>query len=128
MVPLSRSRHSPCCPSAAVPCGEVALTGPGARCPRGCGCDGGHGAHPRDIRCAGTSPAKWEGQHSNCSVAYVAKLKMCRVGYLRMRSQALARAAQGGVSPALVMLRNLGDVALEDMISGHGGGVLGLDW
>ena len=27
MVPLSRSRHSPCCPSAAVPCGEVALTG-----------------------------------------------------------------------------------------------------
>lgn len=45
-----------------------------------------------------------------------------------MRSQALARAAQGEVSPALVMLKNLGDVALEDMISGHGGGVLGLDW
>ena len=31
-------------------------------------------------------------------------------------------------SPSLVVFRNCGDVALRDVVSGHGGDGLGLDW
>ena len=32
------------------------------------------------------------------------------------------------VSPSLEVLKNCGDVALRDVVSGHGGDRLGLDW
>ena len=31
-------------------------------------------------------------------------------------------------SPSMEVLKNRGDVALRDVVSGHGGGGLGLDW
>ena len=41
----------------------------------------------------------------------------------------MAEVAQGVVeSPSLEVLRKHGGVALRDMVSGHGGDRLGLDW
>ena len=46
-----------------------------------------------------------------------------------MRAVSLGQAAQGEVVelPSLEVFKNHGNVALRDVVSGHGGGGLGLD-